>query len=36
MGGFDGVKLNNGIILIVVILLFIFGSTDLEDLKSAP
>jgi len=36
MGIFDGVNLNNGIILIVVILLLIFGSTDLKDLKSAP
>jgi|GEM_PF-1288387 len=36
MGVLDGVKMNNGIILIVVILLFIFGSTDLKDLKSAP
>jgi|HigsolmetaAR203D_1030402.scaffolds.fasta_scaffold52293_2 Sec-independent protein translocase protein TatA len=36
MGVFDGAQLNNAIILIVVILLFIFGSTDLKDLKSAP
>jgi|HigsolmetaAR204D_1030405.scaffolds.fasta_scaffold00769_10 Sec-independent protein translocase protein TatA len=33
---FEGVKLSYGIILVVIILLLIFGSTDLEGLTSAP
>lgn len=38
MGGIelDGTKLNYGIMLVIVILLFIFGSTNLKDLQSAP
>lgn len=38
MGGLDidGTKLNYGIMLVIVILLFIFGSSNLQDLQSAP
>jgi len=36
MGQFDGVKFNYGAMLVIIIMLFIFGSTDLEELQSAP
>lgn len=32
----DGEKITHGAMLVAVILLLIFGSTDLEDLQSAP
>lgn len=36
VGKFDGVQFTYGVMLVIVILLIIFGSTDLEDLNSAP
>ncbi|WP_332694940.1 hypothetical protein [Halalkalibacter lacteus] len=34
--GFDGKALTGGIMLIILLFLLIFGSTDIEDLTDAP
>ncbi len=36
MSGFDGKGFTSGILLIILIFLLIFGSTNIEDLTDAP
>lgn len=36
MSGFDGIGFTGGVIVVILIFLLIFGSTDIEDLSDAP
>lgn len=36
MGYFDGVQFTDSLFLIILLVLLIFGSTDLENLTNAP